>query len=927
MVHSVSPESHPAQDAGFLADAGVVLASAHDEATALARLADLIVPRIADWCVFDMIDEHGASQRAQIVSADPATAHFAGVLQERYPVDLSREDHIVVRVLRSGKPIWTPEVTDAMLVAAARDEEHLRLLRLGNIHSSIIVPLTARGRTLGAITLITSVSGRTFDEADLALAEALAQRAAMAIDVARLLRRAEEAREEAERVANRMIHIQRVTAALSEAVTPPEVAEAVLRAGIAALAADSGLVALLEGDELVVVAHHGGPENLPIRQPRVPLDSPLPVAEAIRTGQAIWARSRAEYVAAHPFFDTPPLLPHDYAIAALPLEIEGRVVGGLGLRFHQPRQFTPEDEAFGLAVAQQCSQALERVRLAEADRLGRAAAERTQARDRFLAETGAVLVESLDWEVTVNQVAHLAVPYFADWCMIDVADEDDRFRRVAIAHADPAKAELADRLRRWPPDPTKTSGPGSVFLTGGSVLISAVQDEHFQRAAVGPQHLAVLRDAGFCSFVAAPLRARGRTFGVIAFSMAESSRHYDQDDRDFAERLAVRAALAIDNARLFQEQVQARTQIQEFAAERALILGQIADGVLIGDLDGRITYANEAAEQIHGDAVVGLDLAAYVERFQIRTQSGQIYPPGELPLSRALHLREMVNNVDLRIRRPDGRIVVAETSAAPVLTDDDRMLGIVLSLHDVTELREFEWQKQAFVMRASHDLKTPLTTIKGYAQVMLQRAERTPEPGRDLSALTAIVDQSQAMQRLLDQLLETNQFQSAPQPSLRPQEVNLVDLARRLTRTYQGLTDRHSLTVEDAGPRELIGSFDPDAIRRILDNMLSNAIKYSPEGGPVTVTAARVGNEARLAVRDRGIGIPTASLSSIFEQFYRAPNAVGAADGEDIEGRGLGLFSAQNLAERLGGRIEVVSVEGEGATFTLVLPLAPAASG
>lgn len=742
------------------------MAAAHDEATALARLSRLVVPRLADWCIFDMIGEDGVARRAAILSADHELAHYTSVLADRFPLDLAQRENIVVRVLESGKPLLIVEMTDEILAATARDADHLALLRLGNIGSTIIVPLIARGRALGAITLVTTVSGRRYAEGDLALAQALAYRAAISVDAARLLRAAETAQATAERAANRMTHLQTVTAALSEAPTLARVAEVVVRQGVSALDAQSGVVALLtdEGD-FRLVAHMGAPEEVVTRLARFPRESALPVAVAVRTGAAIWERSRDAYAAAHPELTTPPAFAEDYAFAALPLWDHGTIVGGIGLGFDRPREFTEEDRDFGLGLARLCSQAMERARLYEAERTARSAAERAQARDRFLADAGSALAGSLDWEVTLGRVADLAVPSLADWCFVDVLGDDGALRRVVVAHAfpgDAAKDELAATLRRWPPQLDRSSGAGSIVRTGKPVLVVEMDDATLRRVAIAPEHLTALRAAGYRSYVAAPLRARRRVFGVIAFATAESGRRYDPGDLRLVEDLASRAALAIDNARLYGDQVAARALVQELAAERTRVLAQIVDGVLITDASGVITFANEAAVLLHGESPLGLDPDAYGRRFRLRARDGEPLAPGDLPISRALARGETVNGLDVRIGRADGGETVVEISAAPVRTDDDRLIGVVLTLNDVTAEREFEARKDEFIVRVSHDLKTPLTSIKGWAQLMHARSGRDPEAARHLPGLDAIVRQSQTMQRLLDQLLETARSQLSP---------------------------------------------------------------------------------------------------------------------------------------------------------------------
>lgn len=174
-----------------------------------------------------------------------------------------------------------------------------------------------------------------------------------------------------------------------------------------------------------------------------------------------------------------------------------------------------------------------------------------ELRERFLARASAILMASLDYEETLRNVARLAVPEIADWCAVDLIDEPGLSRRVAVAHRDPNKLVLAEQIRlldTGAPDPER--GAGRVLRTGISELYSEVSDEMLVAGAASDEHLALLRAAGLRSVLLVPLLARGRTLGVITLVTAESLHRFDQSDREFAEQVAARAAVAVDNARL-----------------------------------------------------------------------------------------------------------------------------------------------------------------------------------------------------------------------------------------------------------------------------------------------------------------------------------------------------------------------------------------
>ncbi|HEY9858022.1 MAG TPA: PAS domain S-box protein [Candidatus Obscuribacterales bacterium] len=199
--------------------------------------------------------------------------------------------------------------------------------------------------------------------------------------------------------------------------------------------------------------------------------------------------------------------------------------------------------------------------------------ERKQAEEsqRFLAEASTLLATSLDYQTTLENLAQLMVPHLADWCVVDVVEEDQTLRRVAIAHADPDKLQWASELdRRYPPEPNASRGTTNVVRTGESEFYPEIDEALLRSITQDSEHLEILRQVGFSSVMLVPLVARGRTLGVISIVSAESGRHYTRSDLAFVEDLAHRAALAADNARLYRE----AQEVGENLRQAILILGE-----------------------------------------------------------------------------------------------------------------------------------------------------------------------------------------------------------------------------------------------------------------------------------------------------------------------------------------------------------------
>lgn len=384
----VQERTEQGRRSAFLADASTVLVSSLEYETTLASVAQLAVPDIADWCAVDILEpENQAIRRVAIAHVDPAKVELAWELNRRYPEDVNTLGGLS-KVLRTGQSVLTTEISDPELVAAAQDPEHLQIIRSLGLTSYMIVPLRARGRTLGAITFVTAESRRHYNPADLSLVEDLAQRAALAIDNAQLYHEAQTARQVAEQTAQRNASLQSLTAALSEALTPEQAAEVAVVQGLAALKASAGSIVLLTADEqmLEVVQALGYPPSMLNTWSRFPLTAAIPLADAVKTQQPILIESREVWANVYPHLASQySNTPHN-AWAAIPLMVEGRTVGGLGLSFNEARRFSEEDCAFMVALARQCAQAIARARAYAAEREARAEAEAAnRAKDEFLA--------------------------------------------------------------------------------------------------------------------------------------------------------------------------------------------------------------------------------------------------------------------------------------------------------------------------------------------------------------------------------------------------------------------------------------------------------------------------------------------------------------------------------------------------------------
>ncbi|MCC7023436.1 MAG: PAS domain S-box protein [Thermomicrobiales bacterium] len=522
---------------------------------------------------------------------------------------------------------------------------------------------------------------------------------------------------------------------------------------------------------------------------------------------------------------------------------------------------------------------------------------------RLLDEAGRTLASSLDYEETLQRVAWFAVPDLADWCVIDLLDEAGVVHRVAVAHADQADAELAASLMAYPPAAAGDGPEERVIRTGEPFFRARLSPDEVGTGARNADHAARLRDVGVVSAMTLPLLAGAEVYGAMTLATTTASnRQLDDGDFALAEQLARRAAVAIQNARLFRE-----VHLTE-VRYRGLFEGT-KDGILVFDRNGVCVDANPALSEMSGysrDELVGHEAAV-------------IAGGGPWAGEEAARLRrEGQWHGEFELRRKDGVMIPVETW----ITTISRAGGPVYVgvLRDESERKRFERMQEEFLSALAHDLKNPLTTVRGQMQLLHRRLDRgePPDVERLTAALGSIDNATTRMMNLLEELADVMRLRAGQEIDLHRALTDLVAVTRRVSDEHARISEHHQIRVV-ADVDELIGFWDGARLERVLGNLLGNAIKYSPEGGEITVRLSRqegvAGPLAVLSVEDRGVGIPARDLGLVFERFRRARNV------EHFAGSGIGLAGAKRIVELHHGTIGVASVEGEGSIFTVQLPI------
>jgi two-component system phosphate regulon sensor histidine kinase PhoR len=349
------------------------------------------------------------------------------------------------------------------------------------------------------------------------------------------------------------------------------------------------------------------------------------------------------------------------------------------------------------------------------------------------------------------------------------------------------------------------------------------------------------------------------------------------------------------------------TTLSEEKTRLNVILTSMVEGVLVLDRRGIILLVNTAFERmfhlVDGQKVVGRSC------FEILRH----HPLVEL-IKTALD-RKISQSQEVRIQMGQERFFHVEASIAPECRDQS--VCAVLVFHDITEIKRLERVRKDFVANVSHELRTPLTSIKGYIEALLDGAKDDSQ--RCLEFLQILQKHTDRLSNLIADLLALSQIESG-QYQWKRDEIKVQELVERVTSMLRPIAERKNQQVSvrvapDTG--SLVG--DGDKLTQVMINLLDNAIKYTPEGGKITLETKQAGDTLEIAVSDTGLGIPSKDLPRIFERFYR----VDQARSRELGGTGLGLSIVKHIVEAHGGKISVESELGKGSRFILSLPQKP----
>ena len=423
--------------------------------------------------------------------------------------------------------------------------------------------------------------------------------------------------------------------------------------------------------------------------------------------------------------------------------------------------------------------------------------------------------------------------------------------------------------------PIRDSLAGQVLRTGAPILINQETPQKIKTSYL------------VYTLIYVPLTVQGRTIGVLEVDNRHSGQTFSKAHVSLVSTLADYAAIAVENARLYTHSEMERNKLET-------ILTKIEEGVIVVDQDSRLMLINRKARDafhINGNHLVGKpvrDVVQHPDLLEVLNEPRRSAP------------------CRIEIALEDGRVLNSQVTPIPEV-------GLVVTMQDITQLKELDRIKSDFVSTVSHDLRSPLTAILGYVE-LIDRVGPVNEQQREF--IHRVQYSVHSITALINDLLDLGRieagFDSRKEITSLPAIIHLTvdSLKSRITEKSQEI----AVEVGDDLP-SVFGN--PIHLRQMVANLIGNAVKYTPAGGKVAVRAASEDRQIILQVSDTGPGIPLGDQPFIFDKFYRGSNVPG-----DTPGSGLGLAIVKSIVENHQGRIWVNSTPGQGTTFTVVLPVA-----
>lgn len=515
-----------------------------------------------------------------------------------------------------------------------------------------------------------------------------------------------------------------------------------------------------------------------------------------------------------------------------------------------------------------------------------------QIRQRdFLLQISRAITAQLELDEVLRRVLQASVVMTVAQVGLVALNADGRFRVRAVSNLNEAQIELANQ-----------------HLDG---LVASISREGGDTSVLDRElkSLAAALDQNLRQALALPLIFAGNPLGLLIVLRSYSA-PVTPNDVSVLQSFADQAAIAVKNAQLYAAVSQERQQLQA-------ILDHSADGVMILGADLTIQHFNEALVRMTGwsaGEAVGAAHDTIIrwadderEDLEAAIDAGYPYNSPVEPAHNTLYVEG-----DLRLK--NGQALSVGITYAPMLSEAGVLTNIVANVRDITHFRLAQEMQNTFISVVSHELKTPVAIIKGYAAT-LRREDAMWDAATVTETLGVIEDEADRLNALIQDLLMTSKLHAQHSMPLDVTDVWLPELAGRVVERFKTQTERHHLVTRFQKGFPVIKG-DEARLRQLLENLVGNAIKYSPNGGTIEIGGSFDPNWVYMTVKDEGIGISQVDSGRVFDRFYRAEGALTRS----TQGTGLGLYLAKAIVDAHHGLIDVESKLGEGSTFHVRLP-------
>jgi NtrC-family two-component system sensor histidine kinase KinB len=806
-----------------------------------------------------VLDERGEVSEGALAYEGKVHEHTAEQLTDTY---------------ERGLAGWVVEHRQAAMISSTRDDP--RWLRRpdqpsdGDSRSAISVPLIARDRVAGVLTLV-HPQARHFNEEDLALLKAIADQAGVAVETARLF----AAEQERQRFASTL---QEIARAVSSTLEPAQVFDQVLEQLKRVIEYDSASIFLVDGDRLRLAAARGFQNEGGLIGLAVPIESGHMGASVLSTGRpalAVDVQAESSWVKLEQ-------LPESDLIRGwigVPLVVRDRVVGLLNVDSHTVGAYGPKELEVVSAFAYHAATAVANAQLFSESQ------QRVEAMVA-LAEAAGFVTATLNLDEVLQRIlVQTTRGMQVEAACLALFNESTRELEYRVTVGNDARQVAEADL---PPE----GGIASRVMDTGEVLVVADPSNDPE----GFRELDRLTGVKTTSVACAPIRIQDKIIGALE-AVNPAQGEFLPSQLDLLAGIAGLAGTAIAHAQLFAETKAARERY-------ASLFEASIDPILITDINGIVTDTNQRALDVLGypqDQLIGHSVLAL-----------HIPDPGGLPERLDQLKPNETISYDGRASRMGGEQVPVEVHLKRI--DIERQPLLQWIMRDISERLALDELRTDLTSMIFHDLRSPLGNIISSLEVLQMTLPKDDETMQ--SVLSIANRSSRRLSRLIDSLLDLGQLE-AGQAVLNKTSASLRAIIVEAVEEVHPVAEAKGLQLQLrlAQPELPHVEMDVDMVRRIVINLLENAIKYTRSGGRITVTAAAGNGEVRVSVTDTGLGISPQDQKIIFSKFARVQHEGGP------KGLGLGLAFCRLAVEAHGGRITVDSQEGKGSTFTFTLPL------